>query len=108
MRDYYRSFLDEIKDAYRFVSQEEALSKACSNLAVFADPYSQDYERLIAINDSGRYVGALNSEDLRNTLISLYYRCSQLSSGQRIYFSPEEKQFIKAGIEGSFFKTFYE
>lgn len=105
----YKMFFEEgLSQPYRFVSEREALMEACNTIAVFVDPYSQDFVRQMALGIAGKYMGAIHDPFLVNTLNSIFYRCFNLREGEALALSQNDKSFIKTAIHGGFHKAFYE
>ena len=108
MTKLYRYFEDGLADHYRWVADSEALKNACEIIGCFANPYSEMWVRQMAIFEAGRYVGVLKDNNIAEYIKGLFKRCSQLRDGETIYLTKEEKAFIKASIEGTLYRPFYE
>lgn len=109
------SFEEGLAKPYRHIEggDKEALSDACQAVGVFASSESNWYERNTVIIHAGSSVASMQKGKLRDTITSILERCCELEAGETIQLTAEEKQFIKNGIEGKFFKTvsrkpFYE
>lgn len=92
---------------------KEALFDACQAVGVFASSDSNWHERNTAIISAGRSVASMQQGELRDTITRILERCCEIKDGETIKLTASEKQFIKNGIEGKFFKAvphkpFYE
>ncbi len=105
LRDKYYNGLNS---PYRTISEEEALQTACQAVGFFANPNSPQYIREAAMYEAGRNVGAIYDSNLSSRIENILIKCSNLRNGETVYLTREEKSFIKAGIEGTFFRPFYE
>ena len=108
MNTLYESFENGLAQPWMFVSEKEAASDACGLISVFASPYSAFFERQIAMYGAGRNVGVLRDPELVSALKDIFRKCSRVETGQTVELTKREKDLIKACIEGSFFKPFYE
>ncbi|MDE5825856.1 MAG: hypothetical protein K2H91_14430 [Lachnospiraceae bacterium] len=91
------------------IDEKEALCEACKAVGEFT--YTKEMScatRAVAISRAGSYVGSLEQGELRDTITRILERCCELKDEEIIELSSSEKQFIKNGIEGKFFKAFYE
>ena len=104
----YEAFENGLSQPYRFISDSEALQTACRAVGVFASPYSSQMERQMIMYDAGRNVGAIRDSNTAYTVKNILIRCAQLRDGEAISLSRDEKAFIKAAIEGTLYKPFYE
>lgn len=108
MNSLFNKFENGFNHPYRTISEKEALQTACQAVGVFANPNSPQYVREMAMYDAGRNVGAIQDPDVSYQIESILKKCSKLRSGETVALSWEEKSFIKAGVEGTLFRPFYE
>ena len=104
----YQKFETGKAQHYKFISQEEALRDACQFIGVFANPYSSSMEREMAMFGAGQNVGAIYDPGVIAVMEELFRKCSNLREGEAVKLTNDDKAFIKAAIEGTVYKPFYE
>lgn len=102
----HQSFEEGLANPYRHIEggDKEALADACQAVGVFAASDSNWHERNTIIIHAGSSVASMRQGEIRDTITRILKRCCELSDGETIQLTAEEKQFIKNGIEGNFFR----
>ena len=103
-----KSFEDGLHQPFRFISEKDALHDACELVGTFTSPYSSSYERQVAMYGAGRNIGVISDLNTAGLIKDIFVKCSYLHEGEVILLTSEEKAFIKAAIEGTYYRPFYD
>lgn len=102
LREYFEGGLAQ---PFRYTDEKEALCEACKAVGEFTCIGElSNGTRVLAITHAGSYVGCLKQGELRDAITCILEKCCELSNDEVIRLTTEEKQFIKNGIEGKFFR----
>ncbi|WP_304818290.1 hypothetical protein [Faecalibaculum rodentium] len=102
LQEYFESGLEQ---PFKYTDEKEALCGACKAVGEFTHINElSNGTRVLAMTHAGSYVGCLKQGELRDTITSILERCCKLKKGETLQLTAEEKQFIKNGIEGRFFR----
>lgn len=107
MNRNYQNYLSGLEKPFYTISKKDAMYDACMAIGAFVeDPPS--WVRLSLFFRAGQNVATIGPGELADELKRLYKKCSELEGSERLTLSQSEKDFIRAGIKGEFFKPFYE
>lgn len=107
LRDYFRQ---GIGDPYGPYPDEDLLADACKCVGVFAEADARvgNLARSVAIRNAGSFISMLADGEIKSNIINILLKCCDLNVTETIELTPEEKDFLKAGIEKTLYKKFYE
>ncbi len=107
LRDYLEAGMQK---PYRTYTDKEMLADACKYVGVFTSVHnSMGYiTRTIAIGEAGSCIGGLEENWIKDQITELLLRCCDLETNETLTLTDEDRKFLKAGIEGSLYKPFYE
>lgn len=102
LREYFEEGLAQ---PFMYTDKKEALREACKAVEEFMGIHEfSNGTRVVTITHAGSYVGCLKQGELRDTITCILEKCCELSNDEVIQLTASEKQFIKNGIEGNFFR----